>query len=261
MCGRPNSIMNSLARVLTTLALALTASSVFGQAPATSPRIESLRVARVDSPVFPRTLLQEGVRDGNVRLAISVDESGKIEDALAIAYTDVEFARVTLASLKNWVFEPARVDGRPTASATEIEVNFEVEGTVVVSMTTMDSIALRFASLYRNNPEAYRPRALSELDRIPTPISTPSPVVPESLRSSASSSEVTVSFYIDEQGAVRLPSVDVSQDTELAASAISALRNWKFEPPTRHNRPVLVRALQQFKFRPAATTASGSRKG
>jgi TonB family protein len=147
--------------------------------------------------------------------------------------------------------------GEPIAAATEVAVKFAVEGTVVVSLTTLESINLRLYSLF-NNPDASRPRTLSELDRIPTPIAAPSPGYPARLAQPGASGHVTVAFYIDESGAVRLPSVEAGEDPELAAAAIDALRNWKFEPPTVKGRAVLVRASQLFTFRAAEKHATAS---
>lgn len=227
----------------------------------THGRIEALRAIETFMPVYPYELLQLGVREGEVRVAISVDKNGKIDDCLAVAYTHPEFARVTLAAIKRWKFEPARYNGQPIDAATEVAVKFAVEGTVVVSLTPLESLSMRIYSMFGNNPDSYRPRTLSELDRIPTPIAAPSPGYPERLTRPGATGSVTVSFYIDETGAVRLPSVDVTEDPELAAAAINALRNWKFEPPTRKGHPVLVRATQRFNFRAPPSKSSTASNG
>jgi TonB family protein len=59
---------------------------------------------------------------------------------------------------------------------------------------------------------------------------------------------VEIQFYIDEKGAVRLPAIKYSDRIDLAESALEAVRQWKFEPPTRNGRPVLITAVQQFDF-------------
>ncbi len=253
--------MNTFRPALSLLAIALAVTPAVAQSLESGNRVQSLRAIQTSLPVFPYELVQLGVREGEVRVAISVDKEGKIDDCLAIAYTHPEFAQVTVNAIKRWKFEPARFRGEPIAAATEVGVKFAVEGTVVVSLTPMESLNLRLYSLFNGAPDSFRPRTLSELDRIPTPIAAPSPGYPERLTKAGASGQVTVSFYIDENGAVRLPSVDASEDPELAAAAIDALRNWKFEPPTCKGRPVLVRASQQFNFRPAVkqtATASNS---
>lgn len=250
--------MKTLTPVTLLLALCAWVTPTNAQLAATSNPLQSLRVLESNLPVFPQELLQLGVREGEVRVAFSVDATGKMEDCLVVAYTHKEFARVTMAAVKRWKFEPARFNGQPIAAASEVEVKFEVEGTVVVSLTPNETVNARIYSLLERG-DSYRPRTLRELDRIPTPIAAPSPAFPARLaKSSGGVNNVTVSFYIDESGAVRMPSVGSDDDPDLAAAAIDALRNWKFEPPTCKGKPVLVRASQQFNFRVATRAASNS---
>jgi TonB family protein len=239
--------MNRFHAVLSVALLLLSSAAV--QAAAASNTLESLRLVDSSLPPYPADMMALGIREGDVRVAISVDTEGRVEDALPIAYTRPEFARPTASAIRRWRFEPARYRGQPIAAATEVAVHFAVEGTVVVSMTPIESISRQMSMMFADNNDAYRPRLLHELDRIPTPLSAPSPAFPREVHGPSS---VTVSFYIDENGAVRLPSVDSTEDPLLAAVAIDALRNWKFEPPTRHGRPVLVHASQEFKFVPGA---------
>lgn len=239
-------------------ALVWCAAATFAQSAAGSSSVQSLKVLETRLPLYPFELLQLGVREGDVRIAFSVDANGRIDDMLPIAYTRREFAAATMAALRQWRFEPARFNGQPIAASTEVSVHFEVEGTIVVSLTPTDTVNARILQM-TDSRDYYRPRALKELDRIPTPISAPSPAFPQRLTAPGSAAQVTVTFFIDEQGAVRLPSITANDDPELAAVVIQALRNWKFEPPMCKGRPVLVRASQQFNFRaptPKAATAS-----
>ncbi len=243
--------------VIALLTLACCAAPLAAQAPFASGRLEGLRVLETPLPLFPQELIALGVREGEVRLAIAVDKNGRLEDALAVAYTHPDFARSSLAAVKRWLFEPARYNGEPIAAASEVALKFQVEGTVVVSLTAVDSLNLRLNRLFTQNAEAFRPRTLSELDNIPTPLAAPSPPTPARfLRPTTRPGQVTVTFYIDETGAVRMPSVNEDQDGELAAAALTALRDWKFEPPTCRGKPVLVRASQRFNFSPASTAAA-----
>jgi TonB family protein len=58
----------------------------------------------------------------------------------------------------------------------------------------------------------------------------------------------TVEFYIDESGAVRMPAVFKADFPELGHLLADAVRQWKFDPPTRQGRPVLVHASQTVVF-------------
>jgi len=75
------------------------------------------------------------------------------------------------------------------------------------------------------------------------------PILPGGALSAGQERVVTVDFYIDEEGKVRVPAVDrdVAED-RLAAAAVSAVEQWRFEPPLRKGHPVLVQVQQDFRF-------------
>ena len=247
--------MNTLTRTISLLALTL-AGTVAAQPPRLT-NFERLRLKNQDVPLYPFELVQSGVREGQVCIAFSVDVNGKVDDGLAVAYTHPEFARVALAAVRRWTFEPARLSGQPIATATEVNFNFEVQGTVVVSMTAGEAFSAWVNKLHSLNESSY-PRTLRELDRIPVPITAPSPGYPKVYAERGHVGDVTVNFYIDEKGAVRLPAVENGNDPELAALAIDAIQRWKFEPPTSRGVPVLTKTSQVFRFRPMNGPAAGT---
>ncbi|MEJ1972094.1 MAG: energy transducer TonB [Lacunisphaera sp.] len=59
-----------------------------------------------------------------------------------------------------------------------------------------------------------------------------------------------VSFYVDEQGKVRLPNVESALVPELVVAAVNALQQWAFKPPLTQGQPVLVHAMRVLTFRP-----------
>jgi TonB family protein len=230
----------------------------FSAPPLRRTQLESLRVKHKELPLFPEELLRLGEREGEVRVAFSVDVNGRIDDYLVVASTHPEFARMTVAALKKWTFEPAMLAGTPVPASTEIGVKFEAQGTVVISMTGADGVSTMVDSMLKGSYN-YRAHALRELDAIPTPIEARVPVYGDKLVQLGHVGDVTVDFYIDETGSVRMPSVNADEDSELASIALTALRTWKFEPPTCKGVPVLVRANQVFRFRPGATVTAEKR--
>lgn len=222
---------------------------------ATNASLDGLRVEHQVLPVFPDELMRTGVREGEVRLALSVDSLGNLEDLLVLMHTHREFADVTVGALKKWRFEPLRHNGVPVASTALITVQFETRGAVVSSLSAQEVTTL-FMSRILPGRYQYRLHSLRELDQIPTPISVQAPG-----RAKGVFGEVAVGFYIDETGAVRIPSVDADADPILASLAIEALRQWRFEPPRCKGVPVLVKASQLFKFRPDENETVASRGG
>ena len=205
---------------------------------------------RQAEPVFPRNLLELGVTEGEARVVISIDTTGEVVDHLVVGYTHPDLAQAAVAAIKRWQFEPPVWHGQPVSVQREMRFNFEGRG-VVVTMDVSSYVAMRTMSMFAEN-YVYRPVTMQEIDRIPTPLSTPAPLYPLSLYEANRGAVATVEFYIDESGNVRMPSVVESEDMDAATSAIATVRDWKFEPPTRNGKPVMVKVQQTFRFNPTA---------
>ncbi len=208
---------------------------------------QSLKIDQTVEPTFPQGLLQAGLTQGMVHLAINTDQTGKLVEWLVVGYTQKEFADAAVAAIKQWKFTPAELRGEPVGTTVELTFQFEAKG-VVVSASSLSEV-MESQTLRRMGAHyIYQPCSLRELDRIPTPMVTVAPAYPGELAERGVKGRVTVDFFIDETGAVRVPSVSIEDDSVLTSLAVSALRQWRFEPPTRNGRPVLVKASQVFSF-------------
>lgn len=246
----PGTSMNPFSRAIlcaTLLASALLPATRTGAAPADDDvGIAIHQTGRV--LVFPSNLLQQGVPSGDVEVVLSVDAKGQLTDLLIVGYTNPEFADAVTAALKTWTYEPARVHGRALASRVDLQIEFKSEVSVMV-------INLGWNYWERMSGQwqhfAYKTYKLGDLDRIPTPVHVIKPVLAKNDSPRGTPHEVTVEFFIDEQGKVRVPTVDRAQaDDVYAAATVAAVEQWRFEPPVRHGRPVLVLVQQDFDFRP-----------
>lgn len=213
---------------------------------------------QTEEAVFPESLVGLGIKSGAASIAIAVDDKGQLTDYLVTGYTHPEFARSAVAALKKWKFQPAQIHGYARNSESELTFKFQVEGVVVVSISALNGseiIEYKLAPLSR----AYTACTLAELDRIPTPSKIVNPIYPKQVARSSRGGRVSVKFYIDEEGNVRMPSVSreqIEENEELAAIAVGAVSQWKFDPPLQKGRPVLVRAEQVFNFNPPTPTPS-----
>ncbi|HEY3755581.1 MAG TPA: TonB family protein [Opitutaceae bacterium] len=213
---------------------------------------EPMRVDNEVVPVFPREMTLIGVRDGYALIAFGVTAEGKVDDSVPVAYSDRAFADVALGAIKGWTFHPLYIDGKPVASTSQVTFSFKTDGTVLVMLSGgSDDVEIARTKLPLLGREKFQTQNLRDLDAIPRPISAAAPNYPASYLKQGVSGTVRVDFFIDQNGAVRLPSVDPSADQELAALAIAALQTWRFEPPTIGHRPVQVRASQLFRFGPS----------
>jgi len=192
---------------------------------------------------FPVSMLYNGIYSGEVRAAISVDQDGKLTDVLVTGYTDKAFADASVAALKRWKYKPALVHGRAQTSRADIVFTFREQGVIVHSLPGAVERAALLGMMQQRY--VYQPCLLKDLDRIPTPVH----VVTPAINVDTTRHSVTVGFFIDEEGRVRMPSVPRKWADDLyAAAAVEAVEQWRFEPPLRKGRPVLVHAEQEFNF-------------
>lgn len=195
--------------------------------------------------VYPPMMLYNAIYYGEARVVISVDENGKLTDCLVTGYTNEAFAEAAVGALKRWSYESARANGRARASRADVLFIFRDKGVIVQNLPGALEQHRTFGAL--QDRYTFKPCKLGELDRIPNPIH----VVPPAAAKSDRPHSVTVEFYIDDEGRVRMPAVArESADDIYAAAAVSAVEQWRFEPPLRKGRPVLVYAQQEFNFRP-----------
>jgi TonB family protein len=212
-------------------------------------RFQPLVINQTTDVEFPPAMLAQGYLKGRVTMLITVDASGKLTDSLALSYTQPYFAHAVQAALHAWTFEPARMNGEPVGVTKEVEFNFEQGGYVVVSQNVSqfaDTLLRQFT------PEelVYRAYSIKEIDGKLRAIRDGLPSYTKGLAAKGVSGTVTLAYYVDEKGMVRMPIVLNDADPELANLAVDAVKQWQFEPPTRNGKPVLVSVRQDILFKP-----------
>jgi TonB family protein len=195
--------------------------------------------------VFPVRLLNQGVIRGEVHLMLEVDVTGQLTDSLVVAYTHREFANEAQRVVGLWRFEPGFVDRKPVTSIVSLTFHFETAGPIAYTKTGPDAFPEAVAGEY-----VYQPHGVKNLDHSPVRIATSAPHYFTEWASQGRAGRVTVDFFIDESGQARMPTATTTDDELLAASAIAAVKQWRFERPTHQGKPVLVHAQQVFVFAP-----------
>ena len=208
---------------------------------------QPLVINQTAQPAFPLAPVVLSYVGGSANILITVDESGRLTDTLAIYYTHPSFAKAAEDALRKWTYEPARLDGRPVTVTKEIDFNFERHGVALMSLPISE-----FADVFflRNFPRAteYRAYKIHETDRGLNATIVVRPPYSTELAAKGVSGSVTLDYYVDEQGRVRMPVAVYDARQELVDLAVGALKQWQFDPPTRNGRPVLVRVRQEIRF-------------
>jgi TonB family protein len=225
----------------------LLAGSLLAQSPASPSAWQRLKFQQTVDPAFPPHLLQVGVNSGEARVVIDIDADGKLSECLVLGYTHAAFADAAVAAIQHWRFEPARLEGQPVGTIMELDFDFSVSG-IVVSNPNICEATEALILRVRTDEFTYLLCPARNLDRTPALLVALAPRYPTALAKRGLKGTVRIAFYIDETGAVRLPSVPVEQNSELAILAIEAVKQWKFTPPTSRGRAVLVQASEDFHF-------------
>jgi TonB family protein len=220
--------------------------------------MRSLKTDSFVPPLMNSRLVMAAVSRGRVRIALQVDENGRPMDWLIIAYSHRDLADSTLDVVRRWRFDPVKIENVPVKAQTEFDLDFKGPDVVTIS-TVSDHIELFMRNLAGERLE-YRPCTVRELDRIPLLLNVVTPRYSIAARDQGVRGSVEVQFYIDEKGTVRLPAVLNADRIDIAMAALEAVRQWKFEPPTRNGRPVLISAIQQFDFGMKEPTAANIAK-
>ena len=203
-----------------------------------------LGIKQTERAIFPNGVILHGIHSGKVRIVVSVDAEGNLVDHLVVSYTNAAFARSAVEAVKAWTYEPAKVHGQPRASRVDLSFVFKSD----LNVTVLNSEVSFLQDIFGETNE-FQPSLLRDLDRIPTPVHVVTPVIPDGVLALGEERVVTVEFYIDQEGKVRVPAVSREKaDDRLAAVAVAAVEQWRFEPPMRKKQPVLVLAQQDFRF-------------
>ena len=208
--------------------------------------IESVKIEQTYVPWLSPVLLGRGITEGKAVLVLDVSPEGKITDSLVLGSTDKEVARFCLRLLQDWNITPARIDGQPVAAQVELTMDLTAQG-AVISRTAFDMVDDRNRQI-TGNPIKYERSLVRALDQRPAPLATVMPRYAKDAEKQGVRGKVQVRFFIDEQGTVRMPAVEPGAQPYLADAALTAVRDWKFAPPTSKGRPVLVAASQEFDF-------------
>ena len=214
-------------------------------ATASAAQKTALKVLRYDEPLYPQHLLQRGIIRGEVSAIVSVDAvTGKVADALICGYSHADLVEPTERMLRTIVYQPFAKADAPESVRFAMMVTFEAKG-AVISQTMQDSFD---AYLNTANGSRYIDKLGTRRDidgRL-----TATHVVQPGVPAAKSEERVTLDFLIDEAGRVRMPALDRGENVVLAEAAAAALMEWQFAPPTRRGQPVIVRAKQEFVFKP-----------
>jgi hypothetical protein len=236
----------------------LLAASAFG---ANEPQAKlagqaNYRVAALDphepelSIVYPGAAATRGIVEGEAVVSVAINARGEATDFLITSHTDKAFGLALLDHVKPLKFQAARFAGTAVPGRTDIGYRF-INRSGGLGLTTFDA-ARRQSEGNKEAKISYTAVLEKELDlpleftdlALPKlPAGYPEPTDNKPVK-------VFVTFYIDEEGKVRLPNVESAAAPELIPGAIKAVGMWTFKPAMVKGKPALVYAGRPVSFLP-----------
>lgn len=179
-------------------------------------RSDSGSTVETDSPVALSLVAApypaQGLEGGEVVLDSAIGQNGQISDTKVVSGA-APFLDVTLNAIRTWTFRPAQMDEPGEHSRIGIIFQFAHPG----------------ALNGKNSVRWHDPRHEDAPDRPAMPIVTKEPDI-----SAASNDEASVILSVNIDGQGTVAAIDVLQDPQFLAPAISeSVRQWQFAPGRR----------------------------
>lgn len=228
--------------------LAALASPLAAETPNNEKSVEKLRVAKFVLPEFPDSVRLTGTTKGMVTVAIGRDGEGRVTDVLVLDSTDAKLTQTTVAAVEQWKFI---LPANPAPSGHEVvpivRFIFTAKGVTMVTAIS-GSLAAKDREVNEKSPVILP--SFADLDAPPKPLNQPMPRFTGALAERAAGGSVTVKFFVDETGKVRVPIVLECSVPELGRAALAAVEQWRFEPPRAAGRETIALETQTFAFAP-----------
>lgn len=194
-------------------------------------------------PVYPFEQLKADTA-GKARISYVVGPTGRVVGAKLREASTPEFGLAVLAMIDAWRFTPAKKkDGTPAWANLGGEYDFRPSGRGDVPVSDEAKEILRDLE---KKPD--RIATLKDLDRPLQPLSRRPPVYPTALEEAGQPGEAMIEFFVDKNGDAQLPRIVSSSAPEFGYAAVQAVATWRFEPPRKGGKSVVVRALIPINF-------------
>ncbi len=200
--------------------------------------------------MFPGSAYVAGVPKGNATVCIELDDKGNPVDYLLVSYTEKYFGDALLRNAKRTWYSALQFKG--VSIPYRFNFGYEFRPELTLAMNSFDAITHRQMEIRGGRlPFKYHAVMEEELDNRLECTRQALPYFPDGYTPTGGKADtVLISFYVDEQGNVRVPNVDSVSSPLLVRNAFKAVHYWQFKPPTVKGKPALVYVAYAVNFIP-----------
>jgi hypothetical protein len=178
-----------------------------------------------------------------VRIAVLIDEMGKVDDWIALETDDQPLVSAISRVIGDWRFTPRSLNGQTSWSYRELTLNFAQQGGIV-TLTPLTAAQKFYGTLNESTRLAI---PYVELGKEPKIKNAQAPAVPRDWVGQRQQLNVSIEYFIDAEGKVRMPMVQSSNaDDRVTALIMEALMRWEYEPATFRGRQVATKVVTPF---------------
>ncbi len=199
-------------------------------------------------PRYPSEMARQGLHSGAARIVFMIDSEGQPYDFVVTIASHRRIGEALVGVMRKWRFEPPLVNGEPTTiRATHLEAIATQRSQGQYNLTEYMDRWMERADPHANQ---YRLTPPNELDAPPRPIERVVPEYPDALRDVKKEGRAVMDIFISPEGRVLAPAVLEADDPLFGRFAYTAIRHWRFAPPTKGGVPVYTRVRVPFLFTP-----------
>lgn len=227
------------------LLVAILLLAVSATAQTTQPELKSPLRA-----VLPLSLQNLSLDHPIVEARIQIDENGRVTDLVVVEAAHWGLIERTRKLLEEARFEPARDEnGRPVTVRIPMRILFAHPAEVGLgTRSAMDAVE---AVVNNSGRSARYKMEVATADKLDEPLKVVKQgerFVPETKDGKPIAGNAMVTFFVDDEGKVRLPTVTSSTDPIVAEAALLTLQAMQFAPPTIDKNPTVVRVAMPFNY-------------
>jgi len=193
--------------------------------------IKPPRLIKKVNPIYPEQAKQARV-EGNVILGTRIDIQGRVSRVMVYSSKDFSLVQAAMDAVKQWVYEPLIVKGKPREAVFTTQVRFKLKPQKTAKAEVVGGVL-----------------KIGDSVDVPRLIKKVNPIYPEEAKKALVQGVIVLEVTTDEEGNVAAVEVLRSESSLLNQASIDAVKQWKYEPKMSKGNPIRVAFNVTITFR------------
>lgn len=195
--------------------------------------------------IMPLNLHNQRIRNPKAKVRILISETGSVLDAVCIYADDYRMADRAESVALDYVFEPARENGKAIPVTYDVNIHFSYQSNYNVTKDSFGNMVdfIGVSSSRSLQLHLVHPGVLDTPLEI---IEKPNPVLVKNQDGELELGQALIEGYVDSDGNFRFLKVKRADSSYIAEAALENFKRLKFTPPRRDGQRVVCQILIPF---------------